>query len=372
MSPRPGNNNSELAFFRVIAWLIVLMGIPIALDMVGPWQGWIVRLHQQVAPYFTDRERTPVEQREGYDSLFATPDRSDPSDRADRSDRADPASASESHAEELTRNPEAQTPLEKQFRTLYEEVLEVLPKPKPGTIYTVRTRNRERLKGRLIEIRPGRLILETQYGRLGIPIDSLHPDEVKRFFPSREAKNRALEILAFRDQRKNANTVNPTGEEGASDVASAAPEPDLSSVPSQRPSRSSSSSVKFDPAAEKSDPSLLPLVQAFADWLEVQHRRIGGKVADKVFAHHQNGAVILYLILNPHFMAQSYETRYQFAESLWQFWGFRAREFGVVSSPDDAYIVFLDSNRKPVGGSRPDSGSKVWMKGGEGTVTAQR
>lgn len=388
MSPRPSNNNSAVALFRAIAWLIVLVGIPIALDMVGPWQGWIARVREQVLPYFTDREHAPGEPREGYDSLFSTPDRSDRSDRSDQSDRSDrpdrkdrsdksgaPDTEDDSDDNEFTRNPEAQTPLQKRFETIYEEVLEVLPKPEPGATYTIRTRDGESLEGRLVEVRPGRLVLKTQYGKLGVPIDSLHPKEIKRFFPSREATNRALEILAFREQRKTANSETQPPDD-APETASAKPDsatrdPVNAETPNQKSSRSSNSSVKFDPTPEESDASIQPLVKAFADWLEVQHRRIGGKVANKVFAHQQNGAAILYLVVHPKFMDQDYEMRFQFAESLWQFWGFRAREFGAVSSPDDAYIVFLDSNRNPVGGSKPGNGSKVWMKGGD-TVTAQR
>ena len=380
MSPRP-NNHSGLALFRAIVWLIVLLGIPLALDMLGPWQGWIARVREQVDPYFTERERPPGENRKGYDSLFSDPDQSDPSDQADRTDRSDrsdrsdhsdsPATLHEPEEGKLTSNPEKKTPLEKQFRNIYEEVLDVLPKPKPGSVYTVRTRDGERLKARLIEVRPGRMVMETQYGRIGVPIDSLHPKEIKRFFPTREAKSRALEILAFREQRKNAKPETPT-EGDSPEMASATPEPNNFPVPNRPPPRSSNSTVRFDPTPEESDSSLLPLVQAFADWLEVQHRRIGGKVANKVFAHKQNGAAILYLVVDPQFLAQDYGMRFQFAESLWQFWGFRAHEFGAVSSPDNGYIVFLDSNRKPIGGSKPGNGSNVWMKGGGGTVTAQR
>ncbi len=382
MSPRSPKGNG-MALFRMLAWLVVLVGVPITLDIVGPWQGWISRVHEQVAPYLSGQERQPAQPREDYDSLFADrgkdqtdpSDPSDSSDSPDQSDSSDPSDSSDSSdsgQDKSTRGPEDQTPLEKEFRSIYEEVLDVLPKPKPGTVYTIRTRDSQNLKGRLLEVRPGRLVLETEYGKIGVPIDSLHPQEIKRFFPDRAAKNRALEILAFREQRKNAPQETSAENQDAPKSAATASNQNKSPDQTDRSPSDGDSPVRFNPKPEESDQSLLPLVQAFADWLEVQHRRVGGSVADKVFAHQQNDAAILYLVLNPQFLDQDYEARFQFAESLWQFWGFRAREFGVVSSPDDAYIVLLDSNRKPVGGSKPGNGSKVWMKGGGGTVTAQR
>ena len=76
--------------------------------------------------------------------------------------------------------------------------------------------------------------------------------------------------------------------------------------------------------------------------------------------------------MDPQFLAQPYDVQFQFAESLWQFWAFRARDFGAVRSLDDAYIVFLDSQRRRIGGSRREVGSDVWVKAGKQTTTARR
>lgn len=387
----PGGKNSALAgLVRMLAWGAVLLGVAIVLDMVGPWQGWTLRLRDTV--HGTSRGSEDGQRpRGGHDSLFTARedripsiqrprDRSghDAGDTPGAGDSLTLAGDSNTPGSVATRPPDEKTPLEEEFQEIYEEVLAILPKPEKDRVYTIRTRDQQELRGQLLDIRPGRLFVRTKYGTLAIPISALHPREVKRFFPSREARNRALEILAFRERRRAeaAAAAQPAESDDSPEIASVSPppsEPEAAvSLVVTPPMRGNGGPVEFNPSPAKSDPSLLPLVRNFAGWLEVQHRRVGGKIADKAYARRQNGAAILYLVMHPQFLAQEYETQFQFAESLWQFWAFRARDFGAVSAPERAYIVFLDPHQEIIGGSRPDSGGNVWMKGGRSTVTAQR
>lgn len=128
----------------------------------------------------------------------------------------------------------------------------------------------------------------------------------------------------------------------------------------------STASAKEDNYAQppKSTPDeMRPSVQAFSEWLEVQHRRVGGKIADRVAGRRQGRRAILYLTVNPAFLEQERELRMQIAEGVWRYWAERATAAGLARRLGAAHVVFLNHNSEIVGGSKPSSASSIWVQG---------
>lgn len=114
---------------------------------------------------------------------------------------------------------------------------------------------------------------------------------------------------------------------------------------------------------ETTPDEMRPSVQAFSEWLEVQHRRVGGKIADRVSGDRQGRRAVLYLTVNPAFLEQERELRMQIAEGVWRYWAERATAAGLAPRLGSAHVVFLDHNSEIVGGSKPSSASSIWVQG---------
>lgn len=117
---------------------------------------------------------------------------------------------------------------------------------------------------------------------------------------------------------------------------------------------------RYDPAPTPTPEELKPVLAAFGDWLKTQHQRMGGRIADRLFARQQNDRAVLYLRLDPLFIRQENHFRRQTAEGLQQFWGLRCASSGVARA-DHAHVVLIDQTGKIVGGSRLDDAETIWL-----------
>lgn len=118
----------------------------------------------------------------------------------------------------------------------------------------------------------------------------------------------------------------------------------------------------YAPPPESTPEEMVPAVQAFSEWLEVQHRRVGGKIADRVSGNLQGRRAVLYLTVNPAFLEQERGLRLQIGEGVWRYWAEQASGAGLAHRLGTAHVVFLDSESEIIGGSTPSSSSSIWMQ----------
>ncbi|OGV74072.1 MAG: hypothetical protein A3K19_04565 [Lentisphaerae bacterium RIFOXYB12_FULL_65_16] len=294
------------------------------------------------------------------------------------------------------------TELERIYESLYAIHLERLPRPEVGRECQVHFANGDTVTGVLTEAAAGRIAARLLHGVQQYPIDHVHVGDWPRFFPERVARQRALvdlrkTLLGLAEIRRPESTdAGPQAESSVdnsgvqprvvargvtSETASAPPNavvtadgsdnargPRLAaSEPTGSASESSDRDTQRAPASLAPTPAptpddLKPAVAAFGQWLEYQHRRLGARVGEKVFAKREDGRVVLYLDVSGAFLAQHYDLRFQIAEGLWQFWAFRCQAFGVVVSPERAFIVLLASGDRIVGGSTAEVAANIWIE----------
>ena len=118
----------------------------------------------------------------------------------------------------------------------------------------------------------------------------------------------------------------------------------------------------YAPPPESTPAEMRPTVQAFSEWLEMQHRQIGGKIADRISGNRQGRRAVLYLTVNPAFLEQDRELRMQIAEGIWRYWAERVTAAGLARRLGAAHIVFIDHDSEIIGGSKPSSASSIWMR----------
>lgn len=271
--------------------------------------------------------------------------------------------------------PPRKTRLEMLYESLRAAYLDEFHAPKAGQRYTIRLRDGRRVTGTLLEAKPGSLTVQLEYGSMVIPIHRVASTDYPRFFPERAASLAALHDL--RDtQARIARTGQPSSSmhspeaEATANPAIDETEAGADTVPGTTDPDTSiaSEKVTFQPIPRKSDDEFRPALTAFAQWLEYQHRRVGGRIATTVYAKRHNDAAVLYLVMAPQFLAQDYDLRFQLAEGLWQFWAFRCEAMGIARHAESAYIAMLDDQNEIIGGSRPDDAGSVWMEQDVGPI----
>lgn len=113
---------------------------------------------------------------------------------------------------------------------------------------------------------------------------------------------------------------------------------------------------------EPTPASMRPTVLAVSEWLEMQHRRVGGKIADELSGNRQGHLAVLYLTVNPAFRQQDRRLQLQIAEGIWRYWAERATGADLAGRLGDAHLVLLNANGEIIGGSRFASASKQWIR----------
>ncbi len=278
----------------------------------------------------------------------------------------------------------SKTELEKEYERLVAEYLSQLSPPRIGKEYEIRLRNGSTVRGRLEEINPGRIVLRVPYGTIAYAVNELKHSSLRKLFPLRAAQLRALREVQ-RLQRSRANEAEkeavalPVADENIPQEAVedrthletkqpefAETEEIQDEVREEEPETASLESPApenfYDATPSHTPAHLKDTIVAFGGWLEYQHRRIGGKLADRIFAKQQQQNVVLYIILNPAFMAQDYDLRFQLTEALWKFWSFRCEGAGVIRDLNDAHVVLVSQQNELVGGSTPGNAADIWVK----------
>lgn len=278
-----------------------------------------------------------------------------------------------------------QSPSKSRLQRIYERLCDIhrerLETPVVGKRYSVKCANGDTMSGVLVEKNRGMITLRVRRGRISLPIQSVSERQRSTFFPDRVAQIRALrdlkrtasglkEIASTRgtqhpDEDNNKDSIKETSADTGK-TAAGKPEKNedkigiKSSVGGQQNTRRS---VDFDTDPAKTPDRIKPVLQKFAGWLENQARRAGGAIGKRAYAKkHRSQAVVLYLVMAPSFQKQDYGLRFQYAEGIWKFWGFRCYQAGLVPHPRRAYVVMLDKDGRIIGGSREEQSNDVWVE----------
>ncbi len=259
--------------------------------------------------------------------------------------------------------PPAKTALELEYEKLYETALKQMRRPQPGKAYKIRLRNGSSVEGKLRDVSPGKISLVLKYGVMTYAINQVHPQYIPRLFPERTAQRLALRELRRRQDEERKQAQAAAAPDPAVTVAATAP-PEVGGTatpPPAPPPVRPRTKLRYDPRPAKTPESLKSTITAFGQWLEVQHRRVGGKIADKIHAKQQGPYAVLYVTMNPTFLEQDFDVRFQLAEGLQKFWAFRCEGTQAVHDLSDAHVVLLNGEGKFVGGSSPTAAAEVWV-----------
>lgn len=321
---RPSPSGRLPAFLVFCA--VVALGAAWFLNVSGPLEGWLDRLLKA-------RPETPA--------APAAPE-------APRTEGA--LDAEQDHTGNAPEPGTAPNDLETRYRTLVSRYLAELPRHEPGADVTLRLVDGRKIKGTLKEVKPGRILLTMQYGTMSYPIHRISERDVDRLFPERTAHRRALAALH--------RELTPVPEQEQPGTR----QPDTAiSGGAATPSEPGDGQLVYDPSRQPTPESLRPTLEQFAQWLEMQHRRVGGRIADGLFAKEQGRSAVLYVRLNESFAEQDYDTRFAIAEGMQQVWGLRCLSNGVVRKATDAHIVLLDGRGDIAGGSTQADATAVWV-----------
>ena len=267
--------------------------------------------------------------------------------------------------------------LETYFEERLRKRLAQAPKPQMGRLYHVSLRAGGEIVGRLEKLADGRITLRTQHGTLVMPIHRVSRHDTVALFPHEAARQ-----MAMRDVQKHVNRLIEAKIEAAEKAAAAAEKP-VSALAGLEPAAAATADEGEDQAEPVESPPVLrvaarvgkptydvrraptpeeikPALRAFAEWLKTQHRRVGGRIGTRLYAKKQSGNVVLYLVMDPTFLAQEYDLRHRMAVGIQQFWAFRCQGMGVADL-SSAHLVMVSPKGRVVGGSRPDDPADVWV-----------
>jgi hypothetical protein len=317
----------------VVLLVLLALALPIAAHFYGPWHGWLDPLLRQPQPSTPSLPPSPPP--------VVVPV---------------PPSPVEEAPPPVTPVPTPEvTPVEPpvfQAEALFDELLATYqrkyPAPEIGKVYAVYLKDGKEDCGELLEAEDGRILLKLEYGKVGYPIHVVSPRSYPELFPKQAAK--MLAMRDFQEALKARKADNASAGPDDSTAGGAA----VASAPGGR--------CVYDPSFAPSPENLRDTVNEFGVWIKAQQRRMGGAVAEKIYAKNHGQHAVLYLQASKKFQAQSYDFRFTVTEALWNIWAFRCLDFGRVADLNQAHIVLLGPDQKIIGGSTAEDSASIWVK----------
>lgn len=336
-SPKSGNTGN---LFLLL--LVLVLGAAVVLQFAGPYRGWAQRvLHR--------KGETPVVEPGVPPAKSAAVDLPPPP----------PASQLDFLADDGT-SPLAipeKSEYETRYEMLYNRFLEAARKPALGEKCSFHLLDGTLVSGILEELSPGKVVLRLKYGTMTYVIHQIDPRDLEMLFPARAAQR-----LAMAELRKE---TAPVPDSDTPEAKMSEPVATADTAPRVKPAETSVVKAKglvYDPTVEKTPERLMKTLSTFAEWLKGQHRRVGGRIADKIHAKQQGKAVVLYLHMNPLFLEQDYDTQFRIAEGIAKFWAFRCEATGVLRDLSLAHVVMVAPDGSIMGGSTPQDATAIWVK----------
>ncbi|MDX9978962.1 MAG: hypothetical protein RBU25_02835 [Lentisphaeria bacterium] len=353
--PRPPRQSHHSPFLFALGLLLVLVTLAVILEFDGPCKGWFGRLRGRLQPVPAAPAQPAATQPPP-----AVPAPTPPAPSA-----ATVPPSPEPEAEEPA--PPARSELEERYEAIYRRILAELPQPKVGDPCQLTLLQGEQVQGTIAKLEAGRITLRMEYGTMTYPVHVIEPRDTLRLFPTIAARYRALAELRQQDQPPSPALPAPVTAIFLAAPPASATTPTAATTPLPAPpvappppTESRTQVFRYDPTPGPTPEELKPTLAAFGDWLKSQHRRVGGRIADRIFARQQAGRAVLYLQLDPLFLSQDYSIRFQTAEGIQIFWGLRCESSGVARA-DRAHVVLLDQAGKIVGGSRLEDPAVIWL-----------
>lgn len=334
-------NSASSKLLPVACAALILACVGALLQYQGPFKGWADRLKAKISP----PPSTPAVEKAPTVPLPSSPPTPVPT----------PGEEQEETPQKLDKDP-----LEARYDQLYGMYLKQLSAPKLGETVKFRLLDGQRVSGRLAELTPGRVEVALEYGSMTFPVHRVREKDARKLFPAKVAREKAMA-----DIRKIAASALEisTASEKPGTAASGIQEP--GTVTDSRyadDTRQKSGKLTYDPAPGRTPDALRPTLKAFGTYLEAQHRRVGGRIARKLYAKRQGRAAVLYMVMDEVFIGQEYDIRFQMAEGLQKFWAFRCAGAKLVGDLNNAHLVMLDERGRVVGGSTPADADQVWVK----------
>jgi hypothetical protein len=367
------NESGNVAIIVVI--LIVVIAI-VASNFVGPAKGWLTKIINPPPPPTPTAVTIKKEEPKKEEPKKEEPKKEEPKKEVVKK-------------EEPKEVKEKQPTFKEKYDKLYKKFKKKLKKPIIGREYTVVLGSKVasgKIVGILKKRTPGKIVIKSGKVTATYPINVVNKQSYPKLFPERAAQMLALnaikkemkakinaakkkkeeEIIAKKEAIKKASLASKSKA-----VASKAIDETLTSMEKHEDTSATVASVTTadNGALKKYNPKPLPTpehlkvpLKTFAEWLEMQRRKMHGKIAKKIYAKQYGDQVVVYLQATNLFKAQDYDFRYSVTNGMWQIWGFKCVDAGVVYTPENAHIVILDSKNKIIGGSTIKDSSAIWVK----------
>ena len=334
-------NDSESGKASIIIILVILLifGGLIASNYVGPGKGWV----DKILTDKSDKEKI-------VESVPSVPT-PEPAKITPTIPEAPPKVEPKKKEEESAENN-----VKKLYDSLFAKYRKKFPDPKIGKTYDVYLKS-GKTRGKLKDFSDGKIVIQKTGVTVTYRLDIVSKKSYPKLFPKKAAKILALKELKKVLEEQVAGEEAKQNEQEYTVV-------DAKATASNSIPRSSSSSKTFsyNPEAQATPKRLKKPLASFAEWVQVQQRRVGGRLGEKIYAKQQGRNVVLYMETSKLFRQQSYDVRFTVAEGMWQIWGFKCIDHGVTRTPNQAHIVLVDKKGRIIGGSSKDDASNVWVK----------
>lgn len=332
--------------------LLVVIAIGYVSNITGPAAGWVDRLKNRQAA--TEAAEEPADQGS---ATAAAPTASLPAEALLDEDFTD-----QEFVAKAPLKPDAE---ESEYDRLYQQYLAKLKGPKVGdTVTLLMANNRDTVKGEILELTAAAVRLKIEYGKVLYTAQAISPKHRSKLFVERTAKILAARELTRRQQAereaqsKPQLVDSPTAQQPTGTVAMRTP-----SKPPKPNLPPASGKLAYNTSPATTPGHLRPSLEAIANWIQTQQRRMGGKLATRMFAKQPDRAnAVLYIYMHQNFTGQDYQWRYQVTEGIWRIWALRAVDAGVVPGPSNGHIVLVGPQGKIIGGSTPTEGSELWAQ----------
>ena len=331
--------------------LLAVAGAFVA-NTTGPWKGWIERIKNPQAADSTEQAQVD---REGDLEEDAADARKMPG-------AIDQMANEESVYKEgafVAKAPEddSGSKVDSEFEALYKEFLSKLKVPKPGdSIKLLLSDNTTVVSGKIRSITNVAVKVEIDKGMIGYAMQALSERSQRALFPKRTAK-----ILAAREFTRRRQAKLEVSKPAATKPA--AMKRTGTQTTAAKAASGTTRTVKYDARPSATPEHLRSSVEAIGVWIQAQQRRMGGKLANRVFAKQPDKQnVVLYVYMHDNFLQQDHEWRYQVTEGIWRIWSLRAVDAGIVSGPSQGHVVLVGRKNKIIGGSAAREASELWAE----------
>ena len=365
------NESGNVAIIIVV--LIVVIAI-IASNFIGPTKGWITRMVNPPAPA----------------TATVKPEAPKPTVEEPKQEEETPK-PQEAPKEEVKPKEEPKQVVEKKptfkekYDKLYKKYKKKLKKPVIGREYTVVLGNpvaKREIKGILKKRTPGKIVIKSGKVTATYPINAVNKRSYPKLFPERaaqmlalntikkemkakilEAKRKREEALAQKKAEANKQIAANTKSDAVGEtVDNIEKQDDTSATVASIAASDNGILKKYDPTPQPTPEHLKVPLKTFAQWIEMQQRKMHGKIAKKIYAKQYGDQVVLFLEASNLFQEQDYDFRYSVTNGMWQIWGFKCVDAGAIYTPENAHIVLINKKNKIIGGSTIKDSSAVWVK----------